>query len=454
MLSTCLILRKRSFEQMRKYILILISCIVLSCQNLENADPAPRNTFIKFYEGVYSINAVAVEKIPTGFVILANTNSITEKGLQVRTILIETDEQGNRIGDFHQFNNLTGKAFKPIINNGTVSKYIIVGDSTLINPTEQQAANVTITSLGVLVLDGSFGEEKRKYLKDNSNKEIKDDFFAGSISITNTGGAVVLGTFKEGLVNQQNTPEEQLLWGFDADLDSAWLNKFPLLSNTYSNAKSMHYHNGNLIWASAIADVQGDFISSYIAIPFVKEQSVPVNFSTIGETTSQRFLPQDIQPATSLAFGYGVVGTYSENTDGSKGNLFFLRVSVEGTIIPGSDRYFDGITSITEIATKNSSDIIDSGNAITGTSDGGFLLAGTITTNPSKGNGGKDILLIKVNAQGEQVWIKTMGGTGDEVPISVTEASGGDLIVCGTNTLSNYATAFLIRVDKNGELKN
>ena len=82
--------------------------------------------------------------------------------------------------------------------------------------------------------------------------------------------------------------------------------------------------NGNIIWASAIADVQGDFISSYLAIPFVKEQSVPINFSQFKETTSQRFLPKDIQPASSPEFGYGVVGTYSEAIDGSKSNLFFL----------------------------------------------------------------------------------------------------------------------------------
>jgi len=241
---------------MRKIILIIFaSSLLLTCKNLENADPAPRKTFIKFYEGINSITATAVEKIPTGYVILANSNSVTEKGLQVKTILIETDEQGNRIGDFHFFDNINSKNFKPIINNGVVNNYVIVGDSTSINPSEQQAANVTISSLVVIVLDGSFSKPKRKYLKDNSNKEIKDDFFAGSVSLTtdhdgNLDGAVVLGTFKEGVVNQQNAPEEQLLWGFNASLDSAWLAKYPLLTNTYANARSMHYKNGNLIWVA------------------------------------------------------------------------------------------------------------------------------------------------------------------------------------------------------------
>ncbi|MBK7650984.1 MAG: hypothetical protein IPJ20_09880 [Flammeovirgaceae bacterium] len=87
-----------------------------------------------------------------------------------------------------------------------------------------------------------------------------------------------------------------MLFGLNASLDSAWVKFYPLLSNTYANAKSIHYSNGNIIWASAIADVQGDFTTSYVTVPFVKEQSVPVNFSTLGETTSQKFLPKDIQP--------------------------------------------------------------------------------------------------------------------------------------------------------------
>jgi len=439
---------------MRKFILILIvSSLVLTCKNLENADPAPRNTFVKFYEGPYSITTTSIQKIPTGYVILGNMNTVTQKGLQPQTVLIETDEQGTRIGDFHFIDNISSKGFIPVITNGIVSNYIIVGDSTSINPGEQRSANVSITSLGVLVMNSSFQEQKRKYLSDRSSNEIKDDLFAGSVNITNTGGFVVLGTFKEGLVNQQNAPAEQLLWGFDVNLDSAWLKKYPLLQNTYSNAKSIHQTKGNFIWASAIADVQGDFISSYVAIPFVQEQSVPVNFSTIGETTSQRFLPRDIQPATSPEFGYGVVGTYSESIDGSKGNVFFIRVASNGTIINGSDRYFDGLESFTATVDKNSSQLIDSGEAITSTNDGGFILVGTVTNANTRD---KDLLLIKVNSVGDLVWIKKRGGSGDEIPTGVVEAENGDLVVAGTSSVTpgGYSTVFLMRMDKNGELKN
>lgn len=451
---------------MRKSLLFILaaSSLVITCKNLESADPAPRSTFIKFYEGPYSITAIGVEKIPGGFAILGNMNRITEKGIQIQTVLIETDEQGVRKGDFHYYDRVTSRAFKPIIKSGALDQYIIVGDSISVNPTAQQSANVEIYSISVLLVPKSFEKEKekRKYIRDLStdSTKIRNDYFAGSIGLTgnSTGtGAVILGTFKEGITNQQNAPEEQLLWGLDTDFNNDWETRYPLLTNTYSNAKSVHYRNGNIIWASAIADVQGDFISSYLAIPFVKEQSVPINFSQFKETTSQRFLPKDIQPASSPEFGYGVVGTYSEAIDGSKSNLFFLRVTADGTIIKGSERYFDAIGTIDDSTPDiigNESEIIDTGDAITSTSDGGFLLAGTLTTNPAKGNGGKDLLLIKVNSVGDLVWIKTMGGIGDEQPVAVTEAANGDILVCGTNNLLNYSSIFLMRIDKNGELKN
>lgn len=444
---------------MRKSLLGIIglAIICVTCQNLDSADPSPRSTFVKFFEGPYSMTAAALEKVPGGFVIMANMTSLTPDSVLIQTVLIETDQHGVRAGDYHKFNNVIGKSFKPFISGELANGFIIVGDSVKIDPNVDQAANVSISSLAALILNSSYQETRRHYITDKQplspNHPVKDDYFGGSVNLTGNGEAIILGTFKKGIVNQQNSPEEQLLFGLSQSQDSSWFKTYPLLSNTYANAKSIHHSNGNIIWATAIADVQGDFTSSYLAIPFVQAQSVPINFSQAGETSTQLFLPSDIQPASSPAFGYGVVGTYSQVTDGSKGNIFFLRVDADGTIIPGSDRYFDGIGSFnTPTQDKNNSEIIDEGKVLTATSDGGFVLVGTMTTNPIKGNGGKDLFLIKLNAVGDLQWIKTLGGPGDEVPAGVTEATNGDIIVCGTNTQGTYSSVFLMRTDRNGDL--
>lgn len=444
--------------------LLLFAVIITAlgaCNNLEDASPAKRNTFIKFFEGPYDLSASSLELIPGGCIILGNETIDLSDTTFSQTVLIEIDEQGNRIGDVHPYGGGTGKSFKPLINNGIVNGYIVVGDSIYIDPQAQQAANVSIASMRILVVNNTYDVLGNVYITDRTplspSHPVKIDFFGGAINLTPSGGVIVLGTFKEGLVNQQAAPEKQLLFALDNNLDSAWFQTYDLLTNTYANAKSIHYLNGKILWATAIADVQGDFTSSYLAIPKVSEQSVFENFNPFGQNSIQLFLPRDIQPAKVSTFGYGVVGTYSLETDGSKSNMFFLRVDTEGNVVSGSDRYFDGIDSFKPDSMdiyKNNSSIIDNGEAITSTNDGGFLLAGSMTTNPTKGNGGKDILLIKVNSQGTMIWARTMGGSGDETVSAIRETSDGGFLLCGTNNLGDYSTIFLMKIDKNGELKN
>lgn len=443
------------------FLICVASIAWVTCNNITDADPSPRKTFIKFYEGVYPIIASSLAEIPTGYVILGNALVSTSDTVYYESVMIETDKDGNQVGDFHPLKGGTGKAFQPIINNGVVSGFIIVGDKIATDPQAEQAANVIVSSLRLFAVDSDYDSIANRYISDNRTlgpNQVRADFYGGAINLTDNG-IIVLGTYKEGVVNQQSAPEKQLLFSLDngLNLDSAWFKTYDLLGNTNVNSKSIHYSNGKIIWASAIADIQGDFTFSYVTIPFVEEQSVFQNFSQIGQTSQQLFTPSDIQPASSPAFGYGVVGTYSQQTDGQKGNMFFMRVDVNGNIIPGSDRYFDGIESFEITLTdvdKNSSSIVDNGEAIAATSDGGFVLAGTMTTNPEKGKGGKDLFLVKLNAIGDVVWMKTVGGTGDEVPISIRETGAGDLLVCGTNTIGDYASVFLMKMDKNGELKN
>ena len=439
---------------MRKFYLFIFSVsLLLACKNIEPEEPSPLNSFIRFYEGPYSMKAQGVEKIPGGFVILAVMTSGTISNPVIQTVIIETDEKGIKQRG-STYNNIIGKSFKPIIKNGLVDRYIIVGDKIFIDPLQEQAANVSISSMEILVISNSLDSLTSKELSDkraiSASHPVKDDYYGASVTINKDGEVILLGTFKKGIVNQQSAPEEQLLFGLTETLDSAWVKFLPLLGNTFLNSRSIQSDNKNIVWATAVADVQGDFTSSYVAIPFVQENSFPSNYSMIGENSPQLYLPRDIQPFASTDFGYGVTGTYSSNTDGSKGNIFFFKVDVYGNIILGSERFFDGETQI-ESTNKNSSDILDGGEALIGTSDGGFALAGSFVNTSTTD---KDIVLIKVNAFGDKQWSRTMGALGDQEPVAIRESNNGDLLICGTHTLGNYSTIFLMRTDRNGEVKN
>lgn len=446
-----------------RYILIfaVITALYTSCTNLDDASPAGRSTFVKALEGPYDLVATSLEQTPEGFVILANEKVILTDTSYDQTVLIEITDDGLLVGDFHAFPGGTGKSFKPLIEDGGVSGYIVVGDSIYIDPQAEQAANVSIASMRILVINNDFTRSKTLYVADKQPispaHPVKVDFFGGAVNTSASGEIILLGTYKDGQINQGAAPEKQLLFSLNETRDSAWFKQYDLLSNTFANAKSVHFSNGNIVWATAVADVQGDFISSYLAIPYVKESSVFDNANPYGQNSVQLFLPRDIQKTKTEGLGFGVVGTYSETTDGSKSNMFFVRVDLQGFVIPESLRYFDAIESFKKDSAdvaKNISSINDEGESLAATRDGGFILAGSFTTTPEKGKGGKDILLVKIDGFGNMLWAKTFGGSGDEVVSAVRETRDGGLIVCGTNTLGNYSSIFLIKTDKNGDLKN
>ncbi|MCC6724578.1 MAG: hypothetical protein IT258_08705, partial [Saprospiraceae bacterium] len=133
--------------------------------------------------------------------------------------------------------------------------------------------------------------------------------------------------------------------------------------------------------------------------------------------------------------GYVGVG-YSESTGGGNGyQVYAIRADVDGNEA-WSNLYAEGFTSY--------------GYSITETPDHGFLLVGkTKPTQLSDFN----VLLLKINAEGQKQWSKQFGGAGDEQGFRIipTTASGGYLIVGTTNSFGNGENdAYLLKVDAQG----
>jgi hypothetical protein len=443
---------RRSFS-----IILIFAAFTFSCKNLLDADPSPRSTFLKFYEGPYSIVANSVAATPDGFVIAGSmlVPSITNGTINTETVIITTDKRGNRVGEIVRIKGNSGKIIKAIVQNGSVSGYIVAGDSIVIDLAAEQSANVTVTSMKAMLLDQNFNVVKTRTLRGDTSRTYIEDYSAESVEVVEDG-FILLGTYKEGIQLQQAAPSKQLLIKLDNNFEPIWYKEYELLNRTSQNSKSIHYRNGRIIWASSLSQIQGDINRSWVTIPVVDENSVYPNYSTKGENSDQTFVARDIKQTSTPGFGYGVIGSYSKQPDGTQENIFFLRVDDAGNIIPDSEKYFDVIDIEANAASINSdnSSIQDQGETLTATNDGGFVLAGSFDTNSNKGNGGKDLVLIKLNWAGDLVWMKTYGAQGNEVPSGILETAEGDLIVVGTNALEEYSSAFLLRTDKNGELKN
>jgi methyl-accepting chemotaxis protein len=81
------------------------------------------------------------------------------------------------------------------------------------------------------------------------------------------------------------------------------------------------------------------------------------------------------------------------------------------------------------------------------TSDGGFVIAGFISTL----NARWDIYLIKLDSSGNEMWEKTIGGARNDVAYSIQTTSDGGLIIAGsTASFGTNLDIYLIKTDSSG----
>jgi hypothetical protein len=85
------------------------------------------------------------------------------------------------------------------------------------------------------------------------------------------------------------------------------------------------------------------------------------------------------------------------------------------------------------------------------TSDGGYVLGGQ---SESFGNGEEDGYLIKVNAQGEEIWSQTYGGPQEDRLFSVDQSADSGFVLTGTTRSfgAGERDLYLIKTSGSGEL--
>ena len=92
----------------------------------------------------------------------------------------------------------------------------------------------------------------------------------------------------------------------------------------------------------------------------------------------------------------------------------------------------------------------DKGYSLIQTSDGGYAIAGTTT---SFGAGDEDVYVVKLDANGNLQWTKTIGGTELDLGHSLIQTSDGDYAIAG-HTISFGAgetDVYVVKLDKNGD---
>jgi len=95
---------------------------------------------------------------------------------------------------------------------------------------------------------------------------------------------------------------------------------------------------------------------------------------------------------------------------------------------------------------------IEKGNSLIQTSDGGYAIAGLT---PSLGAGGLDVYVVKLNANGKLQWTKTIGGPAGEIGISLIQTSDGGYAIAGSTRSfgAGEVDVYVVKLDANGNLQ-
>ena len=92
----------------------------------------------------------------------------------------------------------------------------------------------------------------------------------------------------------------------------------------------------------------------------------------------------------------------------------------------------------------------DVGYSIQPTADGGYIIAGLTA---SFGAGSADVYLLKINAQGDTLWTRTYGGTGEDAGFSVRQTTDGGYIIGGVTASFGAGSydLYLIKTNAQGD---
>lgn len=443
---------------MARSLLFLSFLLLFACNNLEDANVPDRQTFIRFFGSPRSYVAVAAEPdLDGGFIMVGNaepleTDDATDQQKRPGIIIVKTNNQGTKLWE-KLIDNANVRSIKPLADG-----YLLSGAGIELNPNSTESSEFVNSSFLLLKLSPS-GEIVQQYRKDSSvvalrgeqQVTLKVDFKANAAVVTAANEVVALGSFKVPVTGQQ---ERVFTIGFSAANVAApvWRRNLDLFNFDYVNTNQLGSVGGNLVWASTAtpADVNQAKYVSVIAVP--PNFASPLNNSLFGKNEEGSHEVNDFRPA---ATGFGLVGTYTNKSTGNT-NVFFAKVDQVGNVVASSARYFDCASIDNDpplvIQKTDQGTSQDAGTAIAYTNDGGFVLACSMGPTPERGNGGTDIVLIKIDAFGNYKWNKLLGGSGNEVANSISELADGTLLISGTSTISNVSSMFIIRSDRNGNL--
>lgn len=387
----------------------------MTCQQPEDATPENRDTFIKFYGYTsYDIGYYAEPTDDGGYIILGNSELDSLSTLY----LIKTDPLGN-VSWKTRIDSARGRSLKPLSGG---SGYLVVGDR-IYKKNDEFYFRMLLSTISA---EDDF---------DTATYGLPGvrNYFGSTLTIQDDSVYVLA---QEG--NNPSTKNAILSKINIGDFNLGWYQRYELNDRGIDIGKSIHLNNNDeVIWTVSNTVSVQNRLNSYLSVPAVKQNSEAVSNDRYPEieSTTEFFFASDIQQAIG---GYAVTGSQTNQLN-EAGKILFLKTSSTGIINNNSVKFYS----------KGSDDY---GNSISPTADGGFIILGTITSTADVGNGGLDFYLIKVDSQGNLLWDRILGGSGNETGSIVRQTADGGYMIFGTSEINGSNFMCLVKTDKNGEL--
>jgi hypothetical protein len=429
-----------------KFVSLLALLFLGLASSCKKTDVEMSQAFIKYYGGIEKDFAADMAITPDGgYVILGTTKTEGNGGSDL--LVIKTDAYGNEL--WH-------KAY-----GGRHDDY---------------AGGIEVTPDGGLIVVGTLSYKANVFdprndstsmyaLRLNSSGGIITDTVFNYKGTFSSPSEIYIGT--QG-VDVQNIPGGGFI--FAGVLDTARV--FDLYAVMANDNLTSRLDSSDFLYGTAPEDDIPGRIAVTTAGEFVLTSSTKLNGNytprIVQFLLNSNYLVQYQAPTNNvfndLTLGYAndIIQTGGDNfaVIGSTFTLTAGIPSVQDIYFMRLDNNLNVVGNIVKYGTSGSK---EKGVSISKTNDGGYILLGTTDNEdyigaPEKKN---DLLVIKVNATGEEQWKKTFGGVGDDVAVSVKQTSDNGYVICGTvdfgnnNDNSDKSNAIvLIKLNEKGELSN
>jgi hypothetical protein len=308
------------------------------------------------------------------------------------------------------------------------------GTDHLLVPSVQQTADSGYVIIGQTSSFGAVGYDV-VLIKTDTN---------GDTLWTKTYG----GTFSDyGYSAQQTTDAGYIITGHTKSFGAGGFDVYLIKTDT----------NGDTLWTKTYGG--NGTIESDKA--FSVQQTTDAGYVIIGQTSSFGAGDADVYLIKTDTNGDTLWTKTYGGTEGDKG--FSVQQTTDaGYIITGHTRSFGaGDGDVYLIKTDTNGDILwtktyggtsdDYGLTAQQTTDAGYIIIGHTR---SFGAGYADVYLIKTDTNGDTLWTKTYGGTGEDKAFSVQQTTDIGYVICGyTESFGNGdGDVYLIKTDTNGDI--